>query len=83
MSPVSRLSRRSCLQSALVLLPLAAAANTAGLPPIFVLNSLDATVSIVDPQTWTEVRRVPTGKEPHHLYLTPDEKSLLVATSSR
>lgn len=81
MSPVSRLSRRSCLQSALVLLPLGAAANTAGLPPIFVLNSLDATVSIVDPQTWTEVRRVPTGKEPHHLYLTPDEKSLLVGNA--
>jgi YVTN family beta-propeller protein len=49
--------------------------------PIFVLNSLDATISIIDPQTYKEIRRVPTGKEPHHLYLTPDEKSLMVANA--
>jgi YVTN family beta-propeller protein len=50
-------------------------------PPIFVLNSLDASVSIIDPVSFQEVRRVPTGKEPHHLYLSPDEKSLLVANA--
>lgn len=50
--------------------------------PIFVLNSLDADVSIIDPQTWRVVRRVPTGKEPHHLYLTPDEKSVIVANAT-
>lgn len=49
--------------------------------PIFVLNSLDASISIIDPITYQEIRRVPTGKEPHHLYLTPDEKSLIVANS--
>ncbi len=49
--------------------------------PIFVLNSLDATISIIDPKTFQEVRRLPTGKEPHHLYLSPDEKSLLVANA--
>lgn len=49
--------------------------------PIFVLNSLDASISIVDPETFTETKRVPTGKEPHHLYLAPDEKSLLVANA--
>jgi YVTN family beta-propeller protein len=27
------------------------------------------------------LRRVPTGKEPHHLYLTPDEKSVIVANA--
>jgi YVTN family beta-propeller protein len=47
-----------------------------------VLNSLDASVSVVDPVTWTEVKRIPTGKEPHHLYLTPDEKSLIVANAA-
>jgi YVTN family beta-propeller protein len=57
----------------------APAAN--GASPIFVLNSLDATISIIDPKTFQEVRRVPTGKEPHHLYLSPDEKSLLVANA--
>jgi hypothetical protein len=29
------------------------------------------------------VRRIPTGKEPHHLYLTPDEKSLIVANAGQ
>lgn len=49
--------------------------------PIFVLNSLDASVSVIDPASYRELRRIPTGKEPHHLYLTPDEKSLLVANA--
>ena len=51
-------------------------------PPIFVLNSLDADVSVVDPASWTEKLRIPTGKEPHHLYLTPDERSVIVANSA-
>ncbi|MCW5223280.1 YncE family protein [Verminephrobacter aporrectodeae subsp. tuberculatae] len=50
-------------------------------PPLFVLNSLDADVSVVDPVTWTETARIAVGKEPHHLYLTPDEKSLIVANA--
>ena len=49
--------------------------------PIFVLNSLDATISMIDPKTWTETKRIPTGKEPHHLYLTPDNKSFIVANA--
>jgi len=51
-------------------------------PPVFVLNSLDATVSVVDPVNWSEKLRIPTGKEPHHLYLSPDESSLIVANSA-
>ncbi|MDM0104447.1 YncE family protein [Variovorax sp. J22R24] len=51
-------------------------------PPIFVLNSLDATVSVIDPGNWAEKQRIPTGKEPHHLYLTPDQSSLIVANSA-
>jgi YVTN family beta-propeller protein len=49
--------------------------------PIFVLNSLDASVSVIDAQSFTELRRIPTGKEPHHIYLSPDERSLLVANA--
>ncbi len=49
--------------------------------PIFVLNSLDASISMIDSVSYTELRRIPTGKEPHHLYLTPDEKSLIVANA--
>ena len=50
--------------------------------PIFVLNSLDADVSLIDPNTFATIRRIPTGKEPHHLYLTPDEKSVIVANAT-
>ena len=50
-------------------------------PPIFVLNSKSASVSVVDPVTWKETQRFNTGKEPHHLYLTPDEKSLVIANA--
>jgi YVTN family beta-propeller protein len=63
--------------------PLAWAAPPADKPayPIFVLNSLDASISVIDPVSFTELRRIPTGKEPHHLYLTPDEKSVIVANA--
>ena len=50
--------------------------------PIFVLNSLDADVSVIDLASWREIKRIPTGKEPHHLYLTPDEKSLIIANAA-
>ena len=49
--------------------------------PVLVLNSLDDSVSVIDPVTWTETRRIATGKQPHHLYLTPDEKSVIVANA--
>jgi len=52
-----------------------------GLQPIFVLNSLDADVSVVDPITFEQIKRIPSGKEPHHLYLTPDQRSMLVANA--
>lgn len=58
-----------------------AAAAVAADRPIFVLNSLDADVSVIDPKTFTHIRRLPTGKEPHHLYLAPDEKTLIVANA--
>ncbi|MES2414597.1 MAG: beta-propeller fold lactonase family protein [Pseudomonadota bacterium] len=49
--------------------------------PVFVLNSLDDNVSVINPVTWIETKRIPTGKQPHHLYLTPDEKSVIVANA--
>ena len=57
------------------------APQPSGKPPIFALNSQDASISIIDPVSFQEIRRVPTGKEPHHLYLTPDERSLMVANA--
>lgn len=50
-------------------------------PPIFVLNSLDADIAVVDATSFAVTKRIPTGKEPHHLYLSPDEKSLIVANA--
>jgi YVTN family beta-propeller protein len=50
-------------------------------PPVFVLNSLDADIAVVDPDSFTVLKRIPTGKEPHHLYLSPDEQSLIVANA--
>ena len=49
--------------------------------PVLVLNSLDGTVSVIDGNTWVERERIATGKEPHHLYMTPDEKSVIVANA--
>lgn len=81
MPPVLR--RAACAVACLCALSAghAAAAPGALLHPIFVLNSQDASVSVIDPVAFTEVKRIPVGKEPHHLYLTPDEKSLLVANA--
>ncbi len=73
------LSRLLLLALLCLCLPVRAQPQT--LWPVFVLNSKDADVSVIDPRTWTEIRRIPTGKEPHHLYLTPDEKSLIIANA--
>jgi YVTN family beta-propeller protein len=67
---------------ALVLLALAGSALAQAKPPIFVLNSQDADVSVLDAATFAVSRRIPTGKEPHHLYLAPDEKTLIVANAA-
>jgi len=70
--------RTACFAGAL----LCVAASWAQAAPIFVLNSLDANVSVIDPKTWKVTRQIATGKEPHHLYMTPDEKSVIVANAA-
>ena len=55
--------------------------STASAFPVFVLNSLDDSVSVINPVNWSEIKRIDTGKQPHHLYLTPDEKSVIVANA--
>ncbi len=49
--------------------------------PIIVLNSRDADVSLIHPVTHAVIGRVPTGKEPHHLYPTPDNKHVVVGNA--
>ena len=64
----------------LVLLPLLIlGANPAAASGIaFVINSGGASISLVDMTTEKEVRRIPVLREPHHVALSPDGKSLLV-----
>ncbi|WP_368044669.1 YncE family protein [Sabulicella glaciei] len=47
----------------------------------YVLNSGDATISVVDTQTRAEIRRIPVLREVHHLVVTPDGRSLVVGDS--
>jgi YVTN family beta-propeller protein len=76
---MSRRGAVACLFA--LLLPLCQAHAQQARPPVFVLNSLSADIAVVDPESFTVVKRIPTGKEPHHLYLSPDEKSLIVANA--
>jgi DNA-binding beta-propeller fold protein YncE len=48
---------------------------------VIVLNSGEATLSLIDETSRQVVGTVPTGKEPHHLMVTPDNSSLIVANS--
>jgi YVTN family beta-propeller protein len=49
---------------------------------VVVLNSGDATISLIDQDARKEFRRYEVGKEPHHLMATPDGKSLIVANAT-
>jgi DNA-binding beta-propeller fold protein YncE len=60
----------------MVLALTAAPAWTSGLA--FVVNSGGASISLVDMSSQTELRRIPVLREPHHVALSPDGKSLLV-----
>lgn len=48
---------------------------------VIVLDSAEAQLTLIDQNTRQVVGTLPTGKEPHHLMITPDHKSLLVANS--
>ncbi|MBB5690345.1 YncE family protein [Roseomonas alkaliterrae] len=67
--------------AALLMLCLLAAARPAAADLVYVLNSTDATISILDAFTRQEVRRIPALREVHHLVLSPDGRDLLIADS--
>ncbi len=56
------------------------AANASGVA--FIVDSGAAAISVVDMATLQEVRRIPALREPHHLVLSPDGKSLLVGDTA-
>jgi YVTN family beta-propeller protein len=62
-------------------LPCLIAASVAQADVVVVLNSRDASVSLLDQSTYKEVGSIAVGKEPHHLMATPDNKSLIVASA--
>ena len=67
---------------ALALSPLlgrAAAAATDDPDRVVVLDSADASVTLLDQTTHRALRTFAVGKEPHHLMPTPDGRSLIVA----
>jgi YVTN family beta-propeller protein len=49
---------------------------------VVVLNSGDASVTLLDQDTYKEINTFSVGKEPHHLMATPDNKSLIVASAT-
>lgn len=66
--------------AALALAALAFAAPVAADIAI-VLNSNDDGMSIIDTRTYREIKRVPIGKEPHHLIPTPDNRLVVVGNA--
>lgn len=58
-----------------------AAGAASAKPRVVVLNSRDASVSLIDQTSYAEIGRVAVGKEPHHLYPTPDNRQLIVASA--
>ncbi|MBC7800640.1 MAG: YncE family protein, partial [Gemmatimonadaceae bacterium] len=65
---------------AILLLLCAATARAEGIA--IVLNSGDATLSLIDMARGTEIRRLPALREPHHVALSPDGRDLLVGDSA-
>jgi YVTN family beta-propeller protein len=65
----------------LLLLLLLLLAPSARADLLYVLNSGEASVSVIDPGTRTEIQRIPMLREPHHLVLTPDGRELAIADS--
>jgi len=49
---------------------------------ILVLNSEEASYSLIDRATRTEISRHPVGREPHHLFPTPDGKDILIGSTA-
>ncbi len=48
---------------------------------VYVLNSTDPSISVLDAITRQEVRRIPALREVHHLVLSPDGRDLLIGDS--
>ena len=67
------MNRLAVVASLLVLAVGAARADT-----VLVLNSDEASYSVLSRSTRTERIRLPVGREPHHLVFSPDGKEVVI-----
>jgi YVTN family beta-propeller protein len=74
MRALQRLGFIAFCVSAWGLQPLAAQATGVA----YIINSAGASISVVDMATMKEVRKIPVLREPHHVVMSPDGRSLLV-----
>lgn len=70
-----------CVRLFLSVLPWLFATAAANANVVVVLNSNDASISLLDEATYKDLGSIQVGKEPHHLMATPDNKSLIVASA--
>lgn len=73
--------RRSVLGRLLYISMLSLTQAPAQADDVIVLNSAEASISLIDEGSQKVVDTYPVGKEPHHLMATPDNRSLIVANS--
>lgn len=80
----SHLRAATALRVIIVIMLLLSAAfgSSAQATVVVVLNSGDASVSLIDQATYQSINTFSVGKEPHHLMATPDNKSLIVASAT-
>ncbi|HEY0293716.1 MAG TPA: beta-propeller fold lactonase family protein [Bordetella sp.] len=76
----SRAARYALASLLLGTLPYHAAAQAAE-NRVIILDSAEASLTLIDQDTRKVLGTMPTGKEPHHLMITPDHNSLIVANS--
>jgi YVTN family beta-propeller protein len=75
------ISLRRVLLAASAVAFLLAGTGLAAAQTAIVLNSAEDTISVISTGEYRETSRQPIGREPHHLMLTPDRTSLLVANA--
>src|SRR5215467_5433369 len=57
------------------------ASGAARADSVIVLNSEEASYSVLSRSSRMEMARIPLGREPHHLTMTPDGKEVLIAST--
>jgi len=57
------------------------ASGVARADSVIVLNSEEASYSVLSRSARIETARIPLGREPHHLVMTPDGKEVLIAST--